>query len=224
MPGRKIPLVNGEIYHVINRGIASRPLFLIKRDYRRKLSTIFYYQNVNLPFRYSFFIRLPRDRRQVILDGFKDKRNFQVEIIAYCLIPNHIHLLLKQVRDKGISTFMSNVTNSYTRYLNSKRHEIGPIYQGKFKAVRIESDEQLLHVQRYIHLNPFSSYVLKSTEELEGYPYSSLPEYLNKTVYGYCKKDIVMHFFKDKVTFRDFILNQADYQRNLDEIKHLTLE
>ncbi|KKQ97477.1 MAG: hypothetical protein UT24_C0008G0013 [Candidatus Woesebacteria bacterium GW2011_GWB1_39_12] len=224
MPGRMVPLVNDEIYHVVNRGIASQPIFFSKRDYDRKLATISYYQYAYPPLRYSFFIRLPKDRRTEIIETLKKEEDVSVQILAYCLMSNHLHLLLKQVRDSGISSFMSNISNSYTRYFNTKNDRVGPIYQGKFKAVRVETDEQLLHVQRYIHLNPYSSHVVKTIEDLEDYPYCSLPEYLDRSSFGISNKGIVMSFFKNTKSFEAFIYNRADYQRKLDDIKHLILE
>ena len=140
-------------------------------------------------------------------------------------MPNHFHLLLKQIIDGGISKFMSNFTNRYTRYLNTKNDRNGPIFQGRFKAIRIETDEQLLHVCRYIHLNPYTSYVVKTFSNLEKYPYSSFPEYLGKTKREFCNKELILHHFnKDRKDYKKFVFNQANYQRELNKIKHLTLE
>lgn len=224
MPGRKIPLITNQIYHVINRGTASQPIFLNHYDYQRALETIFYYQNESLPLRYSFFKRLPIKEKSAILDRLGTQKKFTAEIIAFCLMPNHIHLLLKQIKDGGISNYMSNVANSYTRYFNTKQKRVGPLFQGKFKAVRIENDEQLLHVSRYIHLNPYSSYVVKDTKELLDYLYSSLPEYLNPQKFNQCQKEIVLEHFSKTNPYKKFVLDQADYQRKLQEIKHLSLE
>ncbi len=224
MPGRKIPLVTNEIYHVINRGAASQPVFLNQKDYLRALETIFYYQNRNLPLRYSFFLRLPTQRRVEALDKLKTKSKFLIEIIAFCLMPNHIHLLLKQLKDNGISAFMGNFANSYTRYFNTKQKRVGPLFQGKFKAVRVETDEQLIHLSRYIHLNPYSSYVVKTFKELENYPYSSFPEYLSPKKSARCDKNAVLHNFRGPLSYKKFVFDQADYQGKLQEIKHLALE
>jgi len=223
MPGRKIPLVNGEIYHVFNRGVAAQPTYLDKRDYQRALETLVYYQNRAAPLSYSFFVRLPQDRKVQVIEEMKKKKEFLADVIAYCLMPNHFHLILRQLRDGGISFFMSNFTNSYTRYFNTRNERIGPLYQGKFKAVRIETDEQLLHISRYIHLNPYTSFVLKTLSELERYQYSSFGEYLN-SLEGICGKDLVLGNFKTTNLYRKFVLDQADYQRNLSKIKHLVLE
>jgi len=224
MPGRKIPLVTNEFYHVLNRGAASQPVFLNQRDYLRCLETIFYYQNQNPPLRYSFFLRLPKKQKENLLKKLASKNNFWVEIITYCLMPNHFHLLLKQVLDGGISIFLSKFTNSYTRYLNTKEKKVGPLFQGKFKAIRVETDEQLVHLSRYIHLNPYTSYVIKPLKELESYPYSSFSEYLGQQKTTYCNKTVVLNNFKGVSSYKNFVFDQADYQRRLENIKHLALE
>lgn len=224
MPGRDIPLVTDQVYHVLNRGSAFQPVFNNKKDYIRAIETIFYYQNKNLSISYSHFLRLPKEQKSVILETLGKKDNFIVDIIALCLMPNHLHLLLKQNQEKGISYFMSNFTNSYTRYFNKKSKRIGPIFQGKFKAVRIETDEQLLHVSRYIHLNPFTSYVVKILQDLETYPYSSFPEYLGISKTNFFQKEIVLDQFKSNTSYKKFVFNQAEYQRELEKIKHLVLD
>lgn len=224
MPGRKIPLVTDYVYHVINRGITSLSTFLNQKDYQRGLESIFYYQNQNLPLRYSYFLRLPIKQKAAILKGLETERKFIVEIIAFSLMPNHLHLLLKQTQDNGISNYVSNLTNSYTRYFNTKHKRVGPLFQGKFKAVRIETDEQLIHVSRYIHLNVYSSGVVKNIEGLINYPYSSLPEYLAPQKLNQCQKELVLDQFNNPHSYKKFVLDQADYQRNLQEIKHFALE
>jgi len=224
MPGREIPLVNEEIYHILNRGVASQPIFLDKWDYKRAIETMLYYQNIRQPQKYSTFIIQAHIRREQILMDLKHKGEFLVEIIAYCFMPNHFHFLLKQIQDGGISKFLSNFSNSYTRYFNTKHKRLGPLFQGKFKSIRIETDEQLLHLSRYTHLNPYTSYVVKTLDQLLTYPFSSLPEYLNPQSSSFCHKKEVLSHFKKPSLYLEFLKDQADYQRRLDEIKHLTLE
>ncbi|MBM3282670.1 hypothetical protein FJY90_00310 [Candidatus Gottesmanbacteria bacterium] len=224
MPGRNIPLVNEEIYHVFNRSISFQPTFFDKRDYHRLLNTVLYYQNQKPTVKLSRFLILSKEQRNNILEKNKKEANFLVEIICFCFMPNHLHFLLKQIVDGGIAKFMSNITNSYTRYLNTKRKRKGPIFQGKFEAVRIESNEQLLHVSRYIHLNPLTSFVIKDVNQLEDYGYSSFSEYIGKIQEGFCQKEIVLGQFKNINDYKKFIFDQVDYQRNLERIKHLVLE
>ncbi len=224
MPGRKTLLVNEQIYHIFNRGVAAQPVFLDKRDYKRALELVFFYRHTKIPLRYSYFVRLPKERRSEILDQMGRSKDYLVDIIAYCLMPDHFHFLLKQLRENGISIFMSNVWNSYTRYFNVRRKRVGPVFQGVFKAVRVQDDSQFLHVQRYIHLNPYSSFLVKSWEELAKYPYSSLPEYLGVEEKNICNKELTKSFFKSVGEYKKFVFDQADYQRDLEMVKHLTFE
>lgn len=223
MPGRKVPLVNKQTYHILNRGIAHQPIFQNRSNYRRVLETIAYYQFQNPPLRYSHYIRLNIKEKSAYLKNLK-KKNLLVENVAYCLMPNHLHFLLRQLKDNGISTFMSNLANSYTRYFNTKYKRVGPLFQGKFKAVRVETDEQLVHLSRYIHLNPFTSYVVKSIKQLEKYPHSSLPEYLNLQKTSMCAKQMILDRFINLQAYKKFVFDQAHYQRKLQNIKHLLFE
>jgi len=224
MPGREIPLTTNEVYHILNRGIAFQPSFQNKKNYTRAIEALFYYQNKKPPLRYSKFLLLANSKRTQILEKLTQEKQFLVEIISYCLMPNHFHLLLKQLAENGISKFISNFTNSYTRYFNTKHKRTGPLFQGKFKAIRVETDEQLFHLSRYIHLNPYSSYVVKTLKDLENYSYSSLPEFLGKTQTNFCSKEIILDNFKNKSSYQKFVFDQANYQRKLEEIKHLLLE
>lgn len=224
MPGRKIPLINNQIYHVLNKGISLQLTFITKRDYQRALEVMRYYQNEKQPLRYSQFLSLSNERRTQILEDLVREKRYFVEIIAYCLMPNHFHFILKQLIENGISKFLSNFTNSYTRYFNTKNKRTGPLFQGKFKAVMIESDEQLLHLSRYIHLNPYSSHLIKNIKDIEVYPYSSFREYIEKDETNFCDKKLVLDNFKDASSYKEFVLNQADYQKKVDEIRHLVME
>lgn len=145
-----------------------------------------------------------------------------VEIISYVLMPNHFHLLIRQTSDNGISTFIRRSINSYTRYLNTKRSRVGPLFQGAFKAVRVEDDEQLIHLSRYIHLNPLVSFVVKESE-FRNYPWSSLPDYL-KGQSNLIDVDMVLGHFSSPKSYEKFIFDQADYAKELEKIKHLKLE
>lgn len=222
MPGRATPLVNEQYYHIFNRGNNKQIIFSSERSYTRFLKLIQFYQYSETPVSYSTFIRLKKDRQELIwLRMIQSPK--QVEVLCYCLMPNHFHFLLKQKLDNGISCFMSNIQNSYTKYINVKSKRHGHLFQGKFNSVRIEDDEQLLHVGRYIHLNPYTGIVVKTLEQLLGYPWSSLDDYLNPIKSSFINKDVILNFFKKK-NYQDFIFDQADYQRTLNKIKHLILE
>jgi len=220
MPVRKIPLVTGSIYHIVNRGVASMSIFLDKTHYQHSLETLLYYQK-NPKVRFSYFAR------QQFLEKNKLKVKLQkklVKIIGYCLMSNHFHLLLEQSVDNGISDFMRKFSNSYTRYFNTKNKRIGPIFQGNFKSVLIETEELLLHVLRYIHLNPYSANIVANLNELKHYQYSSLPEYFGLTKTDYCHKDTILSYFKSNRSFQSFVFDNSDSQRSLSKIKPLLLD
>lgn len=223
MPGRSIPLITNEIYHVFNRGIDYRPTFFNKREYQRAINTLKFYLFSSPPMRLSKFLILSSQQREKIIQGLTEEKEKLVEFITFCLMPNHFHFLLRQTRNSGISKFMSNFQNSFTRYFNTRHERTGPLFLDQFKAVRIETEEQLLHTSRYIHLNPYSSFVVKDLEDLKNYPWSSLPEYLYQKR-EICQKKIILSFFKNRVSYEKFISDQADYQRSLEKIKHLILE
>lgn len=223
MPIRKTPLVNGKIYHVYNRSVNKVPIFTNKREYARFLFLLDYYKTKNAPFCFSKFIRLKPEEQQVILDKVRNnKQNNLISLIAYCFMPNHFHLLLQQQFEEGIKDYLRKIQNSYAKYFNLKHKRQGPLFQNRYKVVLIEDEVQLLHTSRYIHLNPYSGYILKDKKELKDYPWSSLSEYLSKQE-GRCEKDLILNQFSQN-KYLKFVLDQADYQRSLKDIKHLALE
>lgn len=224
MPYRKIPLVNGEFYHILNRGIASQPVFLNHRDYQRIMNSVLFYQNANLPLKYSRFLSLPLKERESLWKRITTVKDFLVEIIAFSFMPNHFHFLLRQTKENGIREFIGNLINSYTKYFNIKRKREGPLFQGRFKAIRLETEEQLWHLSRYIHLQPYTSFIVKTLPELNVFPYSSFPEYLEETREEICSKEIILNSFKTSEKYKQFVFDNADYQRKLEKIKHLLLE
>ncbi len=222
MPTRKMPLVTDEIYHVFNRGINRQPTFNSKREYERAMLALSFYQVAKPPIRLSKFLVQNPDVQESLLKSMAELSKL-VDVISFCLMPNHFHFLLKQKQDKGISNFLGNFQNSYTRYFNTKNKRDGSIFLTQFKAVRIVTDEQLIHVSRYIHLNPYTGFVVKTLSELENYEWSSLKDYL-KADFTSINPELVLGLFKDSNSYKQFVFDQADYQRELKLIEHLTLE
>lgn len=138
-------------------------------------------------------------------------------------MPNHFHLQLRQRKDNGISKFLANLQNSLTHYFNTRSNRVGHLFEGQFKAVRIESEEQLFHIHRYIHLNPYTGFIVKNIDNLLMYQWSSLKEYINNKK-NLCETKYILSHFKTRKKYLAFILNQADYQKKLNKIKHLILE
>jgi len=222
MPSRTIPLIINQIYHVFNRSVERIPIFTNIKAAKRAIDTIAYYRFEHLPVRLSYFLVWPEIKQKELLKQLEQENKTLVTIICYCFIPNHFHFLLKQNQENGISKFLSKFENSFTKYFNTINKRKGHLFLGQFKAVRIETDERLLHLTRYIHLNPYSSFVVKNIADVLSYKWSSLGEYLNKED-GFCDKEIILSKFK-KISYLKFISDQADYQRKLETIKHLALE
>ncbi len=202
------------------------PIFFNTRDYLRFLDLVRYYRFSNTPLSFSKLMNLEKEEREKIFLELKKEKAVHVEILTYCLMPNHFHLLLKQKTDKGISIFMKNIQNGYVKYFNIKNERAGPLFQSMFKAVRIENDEQLLHVSRYIHLNPSTAYIVEP-ENLEDFTWSSLKDYLDEDFSRdnyFVDPEVVLNFFKNRKDYLKFIFDQASYQLELDKIKHLVLE
>lgn len=222
MPGRIIPLVTNEIYHVYNRGINKQPTFTTRREYQRAILAIEFYRVSNPPIRLSKFLELEKERQKEIIEVIEQAEEL-VQIICFCLMPNHFHLLVKQKIEDGISKFLGNFQNSYTRYFNTRNGRDGSLFLDQFKAKRIETDEQFIHVSRYIHLNPYTGFIVKTFDELVEYPWSSFPNYLTGNN-GFLEPNLVLDIFGSRDQYKQFVFDQADYQRKLKMIEHLTLE
>jgi putative transposase len=220
VPYRHTPIVTGEFYHVFNRGVARLPTFLDAHDYRAALLGLQFYQAIEPPMRLSFYKRLARDERNQVLERLGEARKL-VRIVAFSLMPNHFHLLVQPLVDDGVSTFCRRWLNSYGRYFNVRHDRTGALFQEMFKARRISSTEQLLHVSRYVHINPPVSGVIRE-DKLLTYPWTSLPEYLG--VARICDPEPILEHFKDPTAYVAFLQDRIDYGRSLERIKHLVDE
>lgn len=221
MSFRKSPVIKGEIYHVFNRSIAQQPIFLNFKDYQRALEVFKFYQFDKPSLRFSFYNRLTTAQKNDFLLGFSTQNRI-VEILCFCLMSNHVHFLLKNLTEDGITKFMGKFQNSYAKYFNIRQRRVGSLFQQNFKAVRIETEEQLIHVSRYIHLNPVTAYTIEATQ-LKDYRWSSYPEYLKRNS-DFLSLDLILSYFKNSVDYEKFVMDQAAYQRELDRIKHLIID
>lgn len=220
---RKDLLTTGEIYHIFSRSIADFIIFNNNHDYERMRQVIQYYKINNNNIRYSDFSNL----KSVNKAGFyntleiikKDKKEF-IQLVAYCLMPTHIHLVLKQLTEKGISKYLKNILNSYTRYFNIAHKRKGPLWEGRFKSVLVTSDEQLQHLIRYIHLNPATA---KLVDKPDNWQFSSYKEYLdiNNNI-AICQFDNLLEVKPSQ--YSKFTNNQISYQRELAKIKKIIID
>lgn len=221
MPRRFIQFEEDYYYHVYNRGVNKQPIFTSRRDFSRAIETIKFYLPLNTPIRYSKFQQFHIDQRSRLIQEMS-KTKKRCKIAAFCLMPNHFHFLLKENSDGGIVSFVRNFEISYTKYFNTKYKRSGPLLQGQFKALEIEDDSQLLHLSRYIHLNPTTSNLV-SPENLLNYEWSSFPEYLLQKN-ELCEKSIILNSFGSIEKYKNFVLSRTDYQRKLKQIRHLIIE
>ncbi|MGE5308739.1 MAG: transposase [Deltaproteobacteria bacterium] len=200
------PLVEGSIYHVYSKSISDYVIFNSERDYIRMLEALQFYKDPNAKTRNS------------ITSPIRQPRSALVQIIAFCLMSTHIHLILKQLQENGISLYMNKVLNGYTHYFNARVKRKGPLWEGRFKRKLIENEEYLLHLTRYIHLNPVTAYLVNAPEE---WKYSSFKEYLGEES-GICEFKEFIDIASEK--YADFVNSRIDYQRELATIKHLVIE
>jgi putative transposase len=224
MPARNVALATGELYHLFNRSIARQPIFTRAKDNLRFIETVNYYRFEKPRLRYSHYVRLTQEMKNNFLNEQVNNANIIVEIFCFSLMPNHFHFLIRQLQEGGIKIFMSQIQNSYAKYFNLKYERSGSLFQEMFKGVRIESEEQFMHVSRYIHLNQLTGFVLTSGNELEISPWSSFSAYVGYKDFQFLSKDLLKSYFPNTETFKSFTFDQISYQRELHKISHLLLE
>ncbi len=224
MPQRKIILTSGEIYHVFNRGVNRMPIFSTPNDFMRFIDLIMYYRYANTPVSFSNFKKREIEQKEQIMQMLEKGNDLCVEILAFCLMDNHYHFLLKQITEQGVSSFVSNMQNGYAKFYNMKNNRSGPFFQPMFKVVRIETDEQMLHVSRYIHLNPVTNYVV-SVRNLSKYPWFSFGCYTDDlSGFEFVRTSRILDMAGGKEKYKNFVYDQIDYQREISKIRHLTLD
>lgn len=220
---RKNPLVSGEVYHIFNRSIANYKIFNDNLDYLRMFYLINYFQVKELPCKFTNFINLKQVRQKGFFDYFnlltRDSEKL-IQLVAYCFMPTHIHLIIKQLKPDGVSIFMSNILNSYTRYFNTKHKRKGPLWESKFCNVLVSKDEQLLHLTRYVHLNPVTAKLVNKPED---WKFSSYREYLET------RENINICHFLDLLDikpkeYKNFVRDGITYQQELAKIKKIMID
>ncbi len=146
MPRIVVPLITDEVYHIFNRGIDKRDIFMDKGDILRFYQSLHFF-NSNEP-----IVNFDSAKVQTKLNVLRNKL---VTIKAYSLLPNHFHLILVQKEEGGISEFMKRVLGGYTSYFNQKYERTGSLFQGTFKRVHVNSDEQYNYLLAYVNENHF---------------------------------------------------------------------
>lgn len=217
---RKQPLANDCVYHIFNRSIAGYTIFPSQQHYERFGQMLLYYQHRKKIEKFSFAYRSV-DAFSQIIKNLSHASSWRVDILAYCLMPNHFHLILKQNSVDGISNFMRNVQNSYSHFFNLRHKRQGPLWAGKFKNVLCETNEQLLHLSRYVHLNPVTAHLVNKPED---WPFTSFHQYTSMTEKPYSLCRFKRHIDISPENYYDFVKNHIEEQRSLAKIKHLLLD
>lgn len=210
---RTTPIAPGEHYHILNRGNSKQAIFLDTRDWARFLFLIIHFQSPmifqNISRHISHFVQ---NRALNTLNSFNisesDKEKIakerRVELTSFSLMPNHFHLSVYELESGGIANYMQRVLCAYTKYFNTKYERSGHLFQGPYKAVRIESSEQLLYLSSYIHKNPRELPEWKNREHL--YPWSSYQDYVEENRWGkLLQQDIILKQFKNKKEYHHFV-------------------
>lgn len=169
--------VTNEYFHVYNRGIKTTTIFDQPRNYD------FFLEKVTVALRVS-----------------------GVNVICFCLMPNHFHFLLEQRKPEGISNFMQQACNGYAKALNKQRGQTGHVFESKYKMKLVESNEYLLWLSRYIHRNPIDAKLVKFTLE---WKYSSYGDFVRIPKYDFVNHGIVLSQFASSGEYRDFVENES---------------
>ena len=199
MPSRNVLKIDiaDSYYHVYARGASKKNIFITDEDYK-------------------FFIRL--FRRYLSQEEMKNSAGLpykklydELELLCYCLMNNHFHLLLYQIEEGSMQRFMRGVMTGYSRYFNTKYGHSGSLFESRYKASRVGDQIYLEHITRYIHLNP---------KEWETYPYSSIKYYITDEETDWLDNQKVIELFESRLKYEEFVSDYASTNLDLDSIKY----
>ena len=231
---RETPLAVGEYYHIFNRGVDKRAIFTDAADQQRFLQSMAEF-NTTEPIGSLYEINY-RNKNFGGRTATKTNKNQKriVELVCFCLNPNHYHFLLRQLVDQGISEFMKRLSGGYTWYFNHKNDRTGSLFGGKFKSKHVDSNEYLLHVSAYINLNDRvhrldhnGGPTAKTTTAKKVKSVSSWDEYISGVV-KMCNSDIVLGQFRDRQEYKKFALDSLEdileRREEAEDVRRLLLE
>ncbi|OGK21066.1 hypothetical protein A2866_01915 [Candidatus Roizmanbacteria bacterium RIFCSPHIGHO2_01_FULL_39_8] len=207
---------NNKIYHVFNKSIARFNIFKLNENAYRFLEILDYYNDS------AWKISLSKEKQlkhEFKLDDllFLNERPI-VKFISYCVMPDHYHIVVKVLDQTKICHYLNNIGNAYTHFLNTKLNRKGPLWQSPYKMVLIKTNEQLLHVTRYVHLNPTTAQLVQKPENWE---FSSYRDFITDQKY----LDIVNEIsIKRPHSYRTFVEDNQDYQTRIKLIKKVRID
>ncbi len=207
MPAKNIikTYIQNGYYHLYNRGVNKRNIFKNQQDYGVFLGYLKQYLSPNDKNPCLRNITVKNKVYKILTPPCKNYHH-DIKLLAYCLMPNHFHLLIKQFSERGIASLMKSLGTRYTMYFNKRYQRTGPLFQSRYKAVLIDNENQLLHLSRYIHLNPLPK---NPTQP------SSYPNYLGLNHATWIQPQEILTFFK---TARKTNLNDiSSYQSFIED-------
>jgi len=206
---KAVGFTTGECYHIFNRGVEKKTIFPRESDYWRFVKSLKQFNTAEPAY------KIDRSNEKGIILDVKP----YVEIIAYCINPNHFHLLLRQIEEKGVTEFMRKLGTGYTMYFNKRYERSGVLFQGKFKFTHIDRNEQLLYASAYVNFNS----EIHGISKAEKYRWCSMPEYLSGEKI-LCKKDIILDQFKGVKEYKDFAKENATFAKSKKRMENIIIE
>lgn len=224
-----------EIYHILNRGVDKRKIFLGEQDYFRFIHDLFEFNDQELANTSSYYFF--QQSKYGVLRGshIREPRKLLVNIHAFCLMPNHYHLLLSPRVENGIPKFMQKLGAGYVRYFNQKYDRKGTLFESKYKSILVKHEPHFYHLPYYIHFNPldlkFSEWrkgELKNYKEaikfLENYRWSSHLDYIGKKNFpSVTNRNFLLKVFEDNKGYQNSIRRWLK-DLKLEDIKNITIE
>ncbi|MBI1957302.1 MAG: transposase [Candidatus Niyogibacteria bacterium] len=227
---RKESFAENEIYHIYNRGVEKRNIFSNEKDYYRFIHNLFEFNDEApaldahcKPHIKSYEAEPHTSRKQL------------VDILIFTLMPNHFHLLVRAKDESGVPRFMHKLGTGYVMYFNQKYKRVGPLFQGKFKAIRIDRESHLMHIPHYIHMNPLdlqnvrvrgSASLSVRMQFLENYRWSSFPDYMGKKNFpSITTRDFLLDYFDGKQNYKQKTKEWIrDWKTNTEEMDEVALD
>ena len=216
--------VEDSYYHIYNRGVEKRNIFMDEMDYNIFINYLKEYLSPPEDETKTKLVSKPDLQGEVLQPITRRVKNYhkEIELLAYCLMPNHFHFLIKQNSKEAMKEFMRSLGTRYSMYFNKRHDRIGSLFQGTYKAVMINDEKQLLHLSRYIHVNPYPGDIVNA--------YSSYKDYLQTKKTPWVKTKMILSIFNNpnldeiflkKNNYKDFVESDA---KSKEALGKLTLE
>ena len=227
---KKPVFVDGHIYHVYNRGVEKRDVFLDERDYFRFVQHLYELNDCKPVRNVQYYFNHKTGNVEARKLFGTQERDILVEILVFTLMPNHFHLMLRQVQDNGIVKFMHKLGTGYAMYFNKKYERVGGLFQGRFKAAHILDEGHFIHLPHYIHINPLSLNYGGSTSIvrfLANYRWSSFPDYIGRKNFPHVtERGFLLDIFGGEEKYRTHTEQRLnDHEKNaLEELEGVIFE